>query len=280
VSGPPGVLREVDLGRLFRLNRSVPDAAVYAEIERLEADWIVPLAASVEAAAPEFGSRAELMRALENLLAQEEADLPPTHDFLAREATLDQFKVVAAQFAVDGLTESQSLLAVVPRLPHRASMAVFRVLIDEFGCGNVDRVHFGLYKELLTELGLPTDLAGYLPGALPEVYAYVDLFYWLAARAPRPDYFVGAYAYFESSVLYAFRCLGAAADRLGLRHARYYSEHLYIDNYHSKQMKTAIRELDAEQGVDYRKVWTGIQLTSQIAGAAMDAAIELSRTGG
>ena len=187
--------------------------------------------------------------------------------------------MVVAQFAVDGLIESHSLLPIVPRLPHRSGMAVFRVLVDEFGCGNVNQAHNQLYRDLLTELGMSTDLDDYLDDTLPEVFAYVDLFHWLASRAPDPEYFLGAYAYFESSVLYAFRSLAAAAERLGLKHAQYYTEHLYIDGFHSKQMQQAIRDYDSERGADLAKVWTGIQLTSEISGAALDAAIELSRGG-
>jgi hypothetical protein len=263
-----------DLRQLFVHNRSVPTAAVYQEIEDLEGRWIRPLAASVEAAAPVFADRSQLSAALRRLLAEEERTLPASHDTFARHATLDQFKVMVSQLALDGLTESQSLLAIVPRLPHRTAMAVFRVLIDEFGCGNVDRVHSGLYRGLVHELGMPDRLEDYLDGTAPSTYEFVNLFYWLSSRAPTPDYFLGAYAYFESSVLYAFRSFAAAAERLGIRNGQYYSEHLYIDHYHSKQMQAALREFDVEHGLDLRKVWTGIQLTSRIAGAAMDEAID------
>jgi hypothetical protein len=81
------------------------------------------------------------------------------HRFLAWDSSYEQFKHVVREFAVDGLTESLSLLAVVPRLPYRSGMAVFRILIDELGCGNEAQTHSQLYL----------------------------LFHWLANRTPAPE---------------------------------------------------------------------------------------------
>ncbi|NUT97111.1 MAG: iron-containing redox enzyme family protein [Saccharothrix sp.] len=259
--------------RLFKLNRSVPSATEYAEIRQLEREFFVRRADELEAAAPAFASRGELVKALGEKLADEEANPSASDLFITEEANLAQFKEIVSQFAVDGLIESQSLLAIIPRLPSRSRMAVFRVLIDEFGCGNDDQEHAGLYAKLLTELGLPTDLEYHVDRAADPVLGFVNLFYWLAARAPEPDYFLGAYSYFESSVLYAFRSFAAAGKRLGLEQDRYYTEHLYIDAFHSKQMQTAIRELDQEKGVDLRKVWAGVELTSAVVAEAVDAAV-------
>ncbi|MEU5692579.1 iron-containing redox enzyme family protein [Actinosynnema sp. NPDC020468] len=262
-----------DARALYRLNRSVPDAAGYARILELEEKFFGVRAAEFVANAPDFAERGELITALGERLADEEANPGPADLFITDDADLPQFREIVSQFAVDGLIESQALLAVIPRLPSRSRMAVFRVLIDEFGCGNDDQEHAGLYLGLLRELGLPTDLDHHVENAADEVLGFVNLFYWLAARAPEPDYFLGAYSYFESSVLYAFRSFAGASKRLGLEQDRYYTEHLYVDAFHSKQMQAAIRELDLEQGVDLRKVWAGVELTSTVVGEAMDAAV-------
>lgn len=264
--------------QLYVHNRSVLDAEAYAELLDIENDWVVRLVAETEASAPEFGSRRELMDAIEALLKEEEAAGPSEHErFLAEEATLDQFRVVVREFAVDGLVESQSHLGILPRLPNKARMAVLRVLIDEFGCGNDEQEHAALYGKLVTELGMPTDLGYYVERAGEQSFAYVNLFHWLAERAPAPEYFLGAYAYFESSVLYAFRCYAQACDRLGIVNRRYYDEHLYIDSYHSKQMQAAIKALADEQPVDLAKVWTGVALTSAVVAEATEAAIDRAR---
>jgi hypothetical protein len=280
-AGPSLGWRLGDQRSLYRANRSVPDAETYARMWQTEGDWVVRQADQAERSTPDFGSRAELMSALHDLLREEEAaGMSESERFLAAEATRIQFAVVVGQFAVDGLVESHAHLGIVPRLPPRARMAVFRVLVDEFGCGHDDQEHAGLYGKLLAELGLPRDLAHYVERATDECLAYVNLFYWLAHRAPTPEYFLGAYAYFESSVLYGYRCYADATERLGIRERGYYLEHLYIDGFHSKQMQASIGALEQERPVDLRQVWAGVQLTRSTIAAATDAAVALARRAG
>ncbi|WP_306326363.1 iron-containing redox enzyme family protein [Streptomyces venezuelae] len=259
---------------LHSLYRRVPNLGDYGSMTAIEERWILPKARAYEASAPRFGSAGELLQALKEFLAEEEAALPESAVFLAEHATLDQFKVVVRQFALDGLTESESLLPVVPRLPYRSAMAVFRVLIDELGCGNEEKAHSQLYRDLLTELGMSLRLDDYLDETAPECFAYVNMFHWLASRAPSPQYFLGAYAYFETSVLYAFQSFARAARRLGIVHDAYYTEHLYIDEYHSSHMRTAIRALEEP---DLAKIWAGVRLASDIVGTATETAVARAR---
>jgi hypothetical protein len=270
--------RRSGLRRLFDLNRSVPDVDGYAELLNLEERLFARRAAEIEGRSPEFTSPTALREALQAQIAAEVADPGDAARFLAAEATLEQFKTVVSEFAVDGLTESESLLAIVPRLPYRTAMAVFRVLIDEFGCGNVAQAHSQLYRELLAALDMSTGLDAYLDGTGDASYAYVNLFYWLAARAPHPEYFLGAYAYFESSIPNGFHPFAAAGKRLGVPDVRYYTEHMYIDEFHSRQMQAAIGDLYTERGADLTKVWVGVELTSQIVAGAVDAAVAKSRS--
>ncbi|WP_204366981.1 iron-containing redox enzyme family protein [Nocardiopsis chromatogenes] len=266
--------------RLYRLYRTVPTAEEYAETLALEERWIGPMAARFEAGAPDLPDRAALLAALRGRLAAEAAAEDEAARFVAEEAGLEQLKVVAAEFAVDGLTESETLLPVVARLAFPSGLAVFRVLIDELGCGSEEKAHSRLYRDLLTGLGMTLDLEHYVQRAAPESLAYVNLFHWLASRAPEPEYFLGGYAYFESSVLYAFQCYRQAAERLGLSEHAYYTEHLYIDGYHSRQMRAALKALDTERGLDTAKVWAGVELTGAVAGAAFEAAVERARAAG
>lgn len=264
--------------RLYLHNRIAPDVEGYADLLDIEANWVVPLAEEVEETAPTFASREELMEALHDLLRTEEAS-GPTEDerFIAEDTTLAQFRSIVTDFAVDGLVESQSHLGIIRRLPAKARTAVLRVLIDEFGCGNDDQEHAQLYHKLVAELGLPTDLEYYVRVAPEECFAYVNLFHWFADRAPAPEYFLGGYAYFESAVLYGFKCYAAAAKRLGIENDRYYSEHLYIDTFHSKQMQASLRALEQARPLDLPKVWAGITLTSEIVAGATVAAAARAR---
>lgn len=209
---------------IYRANRRVLDAAGYARLRELEDAWIGPVVAGLERTAPDFADAAGLLRALDERLTVEAAAVPTAADtFLADHATAAQFRTVVAQYAIDGLIESQPHLAILPRLPGPARMPVVRVLIDEFGCGNDTQEHARLYHDLVVELGLPEDVESYVDGAAADMLAFVNTFFWLAARAPAPEYFLGAYAYFESSVLYAFRSFAAAAARLGVVGHRYFT---------------------------------------------------------
>jgi hypothetical protein len=266
--------RDTSQRDLYELYRQVPDIEGYATMLGIEEQWILPMARAYEADAPAFSSTGELLEALKEFLAEEESQISDNHRFLANEATLEQFKVIVREFALDGLTESESLLPVVPRLPYRSGMAVFRVLIDELGCGNDEKSHSQLYRDLLDELGMTTELDGYLEGTSPECYAYVNMFHWLASRASSPQYFLGAYGYFETSVLYGFQSFARAAKRLGIQADAYYTEHLYIDAYHSNHMRTAIRSLEEP---DLAKIWAGVRLASDIVGNATETAITRAR---
>ncbi|MEU5425651.1 iron-containing redox enzyme family protein [Streptomyces olivoreticuli] len=265
-----------DLKRLFVHNRSLPDTRTYAEIERIERDWIVPLVARLEETTPPLASRAEWVEALDELLAQESAGTPAGH-YLAEKATLGQMTAVVAEFAPDGLTEAQNFFPAIPRLPIRAQMAVMRVLIDEFGCGNLQQAHSQLYRELLAELGLPLELDAYLDRTSDETYAFLDVFYWLTQRAPHMEYFLGALAYLEASIPSAFTVQARACERLGIAHGRYYTEHLHIDTFHRKEMQVAIREYEAAHGLDPTRLWVGALLLSELIGTAFETAVERAR---
>lgn len=264
--------------RLYVHNRTAPDVAGYADLLDIEEQWVVPLARRAEEAAPDFGSREKLMAALKDRLATEEREGPSEDErFIAEDTNLDQFRSIVTDFAVDGLVESQSHLGIIKRLPAKARTAVLRVLIDEFGCGNDDQEHAQLYTRLVTELGLPTELEYYVGVAPEECFAYVNLFHWFADRAPAPEYFLGGYAYFESAVLYGFKCYEAAAQRLGIENGNYYREHLYIDTFHSKQMQASIRALEQARPLDLAKVWAGITMTSEVVAGATVAAAARAR---
>ncbi|KRV49956.1 hypothetical protein AQ490_18015 [Wenjunlia vitaminophila] len=259
--------------RLFELNRTITTPEEYRELLALDEELVASRARELEAEYPRIADRAELTRLVRGLLAEEEASPPECERIMAEELSREQFREVVRQFAVDGLTESESFLPIVPRLPKKAKMAVFRVLVDEFGCGNLDQAHFNIYRELMSELDLSLDVEDYLGTTNPETFAYVNLFFWAAARAPRPEYFLGALCYLESSILYAFRCFADAATRLGLAGARYYTEHLHIDHFHAKELSVAIRELEAEADLDCAKVWAGFRLASETIGGSVEAAV-------
>lgn len=261
-----------DQKKLFVYNRTVPNAEVYARIAELERMWIEPMIVQLAQDTPVLGSRAEWLHALESML-DEEKEGSPSSWFLADEATLDQFRIYVKEFAPDGLTEAQNFFPAIARIPLKAQMALMRVLIDEFGCGNLQQAHSQLYLVLLEELGLPQELTDFLDDTSDETFAFLNVFYWLTERAPHVEYFLGALAYLEASIPSAFSFLAKACERLGVQNGHYYTEHIHIDNFHMKEMQTAIREYEAVRGVDATKLWIGARLLSTLLGDAVDNAV-------
>jgi hypothetical protein len=268
---------QASLQRLFELNRSVPSAARYQEIEAIEADWLEPILAQEAARTPQLSSALEIEQLIEESIAEDDSAGRASTDFLANDATREQFRAVVAEYAVDGLTEAQNFFAAIPRLPIRAQMAVMRVLIDEFGCGNLQRAHSELYTELLDELDLPTDIASHLENVSHETLAFVNCFYWLASRAPDVEYFLGALAYLEAFIPAGFASFDAACRRLGIEHGLYYSEHIHIDDFHKQELQVAIHELDRGPGCDAAKLWVGMTVLRRLLGASFEAAADRAR---
>lgn len=272
-------MNPTDQHRLFALNRRLPTAGVVAEIERIEAGWIVPRAAALASHPGAPADRTALFGRLDELLALPDED-PPEVRFVAEHCDLAAFRVLVAEFAVDGLTEAQSFLPIVSRLPIDARMPVFRVLVDEFGCGNQARSHSQLYVDLLEELGLPPGLDDHLPAAAGEVLAFVNLFFWLAARADSPAWFLGALAHLEASIVDGFRCYARACERLGVTNDGYYREHIHIDGFHRREVRAAMVLLDGHGALDHAAAWAGAQLAASIFDTAFSTAVSRARDAG
>lgn len=268
----------IDQRELYDLYATVPTPGEYARLCELEDQWIGRLAAEYEAQAPAMADRREFEAELSKHLAAQAKTPSVEHDYLARRATLDEFKVVAAEFAPDGLAESLNLMPIMARVPLEVGISIMRVLIDEMGCGNLGRAHATLYADLLTELGMSCRVQDYLDDVTAESLAYVNMFHWLACRSPHVEHFLGGYAFFESSVLYGFRSYAECAQRHGLAGAKYFTEHLHIDTFHSREMRLAIREMDNVRPLDPAKLWAGMMVTSAIVDQTAVGAIRRARS--
>ena len=263
---------------LFLANRVPLGARSYEELLSFESSWIEQLLRPLVDGAKAPDSFEEFRRSLDELIQQDADNTPPSAVFLAREMDREQFKMLVEQFAVDGLTEAQAFPAIIPRLPIQAQMPIQRILIDEFGCGNLDQMHTNLYCQLLQELGSTTDLSNFVQTALDPVFEFVNIFHWMTKRAPDVEYFLGALSWFEGVVPIFFKPYVDACERLGISAHRYFSEHIHIDVYHAQSALQAIRETAKFACIDYSKVWMGAQLSQLIAGRAFDAAVELTKT--
>lgn len=262
---------------LFIHNRSILNADSYKRLLEIENPWILEIFDSIQSKLKIINSKAEFQKEFDNLLFEERNAPSDDADYIANQVTLDEFKAIIQEFAVDGLTEAQSFFPIIARLPITAQMPILRVLIDEFGCGNLQQAHSKLYYQLLSELEMPTNIESYLDILNPESYAFLNIFYWLTNRAPDVEYFLGALAYLESMIPFAFQCFADACQRLNIANSKYYTEHIHIDNFHAKDTLRALWELDSAIGLDYTKAWTGVQIASFITAQAFDAALKKAK---
>jgi hypothetical protein len=220
---------------------------------------------------------AELRIQLARMIEDEQREVPDSARYVAEHMTIDEFRVLVQEFAVDGLTEAQVFYYVLPRLPLEAQMPMLRIMIDEFGSGNLKRAHTSLYMNLLRELGMPTEPAFYFDRIEPECLAFVNLFFWLGIRADDPSYFAGAITYLETTIPVFFECYVQACHRLGVQAHAYYSEHQHIDAFHAIEGQNLLRAMHATRTLDPGKAWVGVRLASIITGCAFEAAVAKAR---
>jgi hypothetical protein len=267
-----------DQKQLYLFNRArLQDPEARApELLGFERQWIASHVAELESdGAP--GDLAELRVQLARMIEDEQREIPDSARYVAERMDLDEFRILVQEFAVDGLTEAQVFYYVLPRLPLEAQMPMLRIMIDEFGSGNLKRAHTSLYVNLLRELGMPTEPAFYFDRIEPACLAFVNLFFWLSIRADDPSYFAGAITYLETTIPVFFECYVQACHRLGVKAHAYYSEHQHIDAFHAIEGQNMLRAMQATRSLDPGKAWVGARLASIITGNAFEAAVAKAR---
>lgn len=259
---------------LFRANRELIERMrpIPDELLRFEQQW-VDRAISESLTTQQPGSLSELRSMLDALIEQEQAEEPPTARYVAQDMTLDEFKILVQEFALDGLTEAQVFYHLMPRLSLAAQMPMLRMMIDEFGSGNIQRAHTTLYKVLLKELGMPTDLESNIQANGEAGCSFPNMFCWLTMRADDPSYFAGVITYFETVVPFFFGCYTTLCDRLGIKAHTYYSEHVHIDVFHALEGQRLLKAMDSDHKLDYTKAWQGICMGRLITNNAFDQAV-------
>ncbi len=260
--------------QLYHYNR---DQVVYAKRHDqtyldFEAQWIGSALSSLPSTT-EVNDYNSLIKGIHEFIADESSEEPESSRFVAEECSLDQFRTLIQEFAVDGLTEAQIFYPIMPRLPLESQLPMLRILIDEFGSANPAKTHTMLYRKLLDELGMSTELAFYFDRIESSSYAFVNMFYWLTLRADDASYFAGALTYLESIIPAVFPCYTQACERLGIKHHHYYSEHCHIDSFHAKECFRLLKAMNQTQVLDIDKAWSGVRLASLVTNQAFEQAV-------
>lgn len=162
-------------------------------------------------------------------------DGPGLSSYLRRHATDGQMRDFLRERSIQQLKESDPQSFLMPRLEGAAKVALAELQYDEFGAGQLTRLHQSMYADTLAAVGLEPDYGAYINDvtAVSLASANVMSMFGLSRRLVAAG--VGHLAAFEASSSVPSRRIAAGLDRLGLSTAAgYFDEHVMADAVHEQ----------------------------------------------
>ncbi|GID92021.1 hypothetical protein Adi01nite_14330 [Amorphoplanes digitatis] len=184
-------------------------------------------------AVPEQLSAASIAR---RLVTMTEEDGPSLSEHLRRRATLRQFREFAAHRSVYHLREADPHTFAIPRLSGRAKAALIEIQIDEYGGGQVRRMHQELFRHTLTALDLDATYGAYVEVAPALTLATNNLMSLFGLHRRRRGALLGHLAAYEMTSTGPNQAYGSGLRRLGgdVDATRFYDEHVEADAVHEQ----------------------------------------------
>jgi Iron-containing redox enzyme len=169
------------------------------------------------------------------LIALSEVDVGPSLSrYLMREATLEQFREFVIHRSIYTLKEADPHTFVIPRLAGAAKAALVEIQADEYGGGDVNRMHATLFEDTMRALDLDDAPGAYLDKVPGTTLATVNLVAMFGLHRRLRGAAMGHLALFELTSAVSNRRYGNALRRLGSGEeaTRYYDEHVEADSVH------------------------------------------------
>jgi Iron-containing redox enzyme len=164
----------------------------------------------------------------------DEDDGPQLSTFMARSASLEQFREFLIHRSAYQLKEADPHSWAIPRLDGPAKAALVEVQADEYGGGRPDRVHATLFAKAMRALDLDPAYGAYLDRIPAVTLATVNLMSLFGLHRRLRGAIVGHLAAFEttspipnSRYAKGLRRLGLGEDALD-----FFDEHVEADSVH------------------------------------------------
>jgi hypothetical protein len=161
---------------------------------------------------------------------------------LRRAGQLWQLREYVAHRSLYHLKEADPQAWVIPRLGGPAKAALVTVEHDEYGSGNPDRMHAGLFAEMMTELRLSPEYGAYLDAAPAATLAEVNFMSLCGLHRQLRGALIGQFATVELTSSPGSDRLVQAMRRLdcGPAAIEFYAEHIEADAVHEQLVRHGV----------------------------------------
>jgi hypothetical protein len=161
-------------------------------------------------------------------------DAPSLSRYLEGRADLEQFREFVMHRSAYQLKEADPHTFTIPRIDGRAKAAMVEIQADEYGGGDVERMHSTLFANTMRELGLDPTPGAYVARLPAATLATVNLITLFALRRRWRGALVGHLTGFEITSPQPNRRYANGLRRLGFgpRATGFYDEHVEADSVH------------------------------------------------
>src|SRR5690606_33921031 len=161
---------------------------------------------------------------------------PSLSRFIARRATNEQFKEFLVLRSVYTLKEADAQTWSIPRLPARAKAALMEIQTDEYGGGEVDRMHSEIFARAMRGVGLDDRYGAYLDSVPAVTIASFTMMTMFGLNRALRGAMAGHFAAYEMTSSIPKRFVAEGVRRLGYGSdvAWYFDEHVEADAVHEQ----------------------------------------------
>ncbi|MGK7900331.1 MAG: iron-containing redox enzyme family protein [Hormoscilla sp.] len=158
--------------------------------------------------------------------------------FFRDQMTEAGYRQLVAIASLDGLVEASDVSRILGGVANDVHSVLTRLLLEEYGGGNLKRKHSSYFATMLGELDMNLEPEAYFDLVPWELLASLNHAFLLSDRKRYFLRYIGGLLYFETSVPAAFSNYQAAGMRLGLSSdaTAYWNLHIKVDELHGRWM--------------------------------------------